>query len=66
LLNSFIQAGLWDEARVFTGPVSLKEGIAAPKLNNEKHAFTSAVGNDRLEVFINKNSRFAYSEGMEL
>ncbi|WP_139959526.1 bifunctional diaminohydroxyphosphoribosylaminopyrimidine deaminase/5-amino-6-(5-phosphoribosylamino)uracil reductase RibD [Flavicella sediminum] len=31
-LQSFIEAGLWDEARVFVGPVSFKEGILAPKL----------------------------------
>lgn len=31
-LQSFINAGLWDEARVFTGNKYLSEGIAAPKL----------------------------------
>lgn len=32
LLNSFIKAGLWDEARVIISPKQFKEGIPAPKL----------------------------------
>ncbi len=32
LLQSFIDAGLWDEARVFTGAVQFKRGIKAPVL----------------------------------
>jgi len=35
LLNSFIKSGLWDEARIFTGNVKLKDGIKAPVLNAE-------------------------------
>ncbi len=35
LLNSFIEAGLWDEARVFKTPISLQKGVVAPKLDNE-------------------------------
>jgi diaminohydroxyphosphoribosylaminopyrimidine deaminase / 5-amino-6-(5-phosphoribosylamino)uracil reductase len=30
LLQSFIEAGLWDEVRAFKGPTSLVEGIEAP------------------------------------
>ena len=33
LLRSFIQANLWDEARVFTSPVTFEKGIAAPKIS---------------------------------
>jgi diaminohydroxyphosphoribosylaminopyrimidine deaminase/5-amino-6-(5-phosphoribosylamino)uracil reductase len=33
LLNSFITAGLWDEARVFVGDICFTNGIPAPKLN---------------------------------
>src|SRR6201999_152581 len=29
-LNTFIEAGLWDEARIFTGSVILNKGIKAP------------------------------------
>lgn len=32
LLQSFIDAGLWDEARVETAPFDLKSGIQAPRL----------------------------------
>src|SRR3569833_242752 len=31
-LNSFIEAGLWDEARIFTGETELKKGIKAPAI----------------------------------
>ena len=33
LLNSFISAGLWDEARIITGKENLFSGIQAPRLN---------------------------------
>ncbi|MDI1255017.1 MAG: bifunctional diaminohydroxyphosphoribosylaminopyrimidine deaminase/5-amino-6-(5-phosphoribosylamino)uracil reductase RibD [Flavobacterium sp.] len=33
-LQSFIDAGIWDEARVFRGSIILKNGIKAPILNN--------------------------------
>jgi diaminohydroxyphosphoribosylaminopyrimidine deaminase/5-amino-6-(5-phosphoribosylamino)uracil reductase len=35
LLNSFLDAQIWDEARVFRGQESFKEGIKAPILNLE-------------------------------
>ncbi|WP_310008936.1 bifunctional diaminohydroxyphosphoribosylaminopyrimidine deaminase/5-amino-6-(5-phosphoribosylamino)uracil reductase RibD [Flavobacterium granuli] len=39
-LQTFIEANLWDEARVFTGKINLEKGIKAPsisKTNSEKH-----------------------------
>lgn len=33
LLQSFINSGLWDEARVFKGQTNFKSGIPAPQLN---------------------------------
>jgi diaminohydroxyphosphoribosylaminopyrimidine deaminase/5-amino-6-(5-phosphoribosylamino)uracil reductase len=39
-LQTFIDANLWDEARVFTGNINLEKGIKAPfipKTNSEKH-----------------------------
>ena len=33
ILNQFIDAGLWDEARVFTSASSWKEGLSAPVIN---------------------------------
>jgi diaminohydroxyphosphoribosylaminopyrimidine deaminase/5-amino-6-(5-phosphoribosylamino)uracil reductase len=32
ILNSFIKAGLWDEARIFISPQQFHTGIASPKL----------------------------------
>ncbi len=50
-LNSFIGAGLWDEARVFTGPGVLKQGIKAPLISG-KVTSQSSVGNDKLLVWV--------------
>ena len=52
-LNSFIEAGLWDEARIFTGKSRLGTGIKAPVLNEiEQEEFTFA--DDRLAIIYNK------------
>ncbi len=66
LLSNFISAGLWDEARVFTAPLSLSDGIAAPVLKDQDKAFTNYVGHDTLDVFVNKNSAYPYVPGMDL
>ena len=66
LLNSFIEKGLWDEARVFTGTNSLDAGIAAPILNNIAPSFSSAIETDTLNVYVNKASAYQYVSGMEL
>lgn len=66
LLYTFINAGLWDEARIFTGKVSLGSGLAAPLL---KHAFPilkTSLGGDTLNVFVHKKSKYQYVSGMEL
>jgi diaminohydroxyphosphoribosylaminopyrimidine deaminase/5-amino-6-(5-phosphoribosylamino)uracil reductase len=34
-LQSFIDAGLWDEAAVFIGNTTFKEGVAAPKISGK-------------------------------
>lgn len=66
LLNSFISQGLWDEARVFTGNMTIKEGVPAPALQNEIPAFATSVGIDELNVFVNNNSSYQYVTGMPL
>lgn len=66
LLESFIREGLWDEARVFTGQASMSEGVHAPLLTNFKKAFDAGVGGDRLNVYVNKDSKYKYVAGMEL
>ncbi|PJJ84687.1 bifunctional diaminohydroxyphosphoribosylaminopyrimidine deaminase/5-amino-6-(5-phosphoribosylamino)uracil reductase RibD [Mucilaginibacter auburnensis] len=51
-LRTFIEAGMWDEARVFTGRPLLHHGIPAPLLTGTK---TDEVqcGNDLLQVWYN-------------
>jgi diaminohydroxyphosphoribosylaminopyrimidine deaminase/5-amino-6-(5-phosphoribosylamino)uracil reductase len=47
LLQTFIDSGYWDEARIFTGDKLFQEGIAGPKINGtvaEKHS----IGTDQL------------------
>ncbi len=51
-LNKFIAAGLWDEARVFTGNIILQQGIKAPLINGNIGEEVLS-GNDRLTIFYN-------------
>jgi diaminohydroxyphosphoribosylaminopyrimidine deaminase/5-amino-6-(5-phosphoribosylamino)uracil reductase len=53
LLNSFIIAGLWNEARIFTGPQALGSGISAPVLQNAAIKEQYYAGADRLQIFTN-------------
>ncbi len=52
LHNSFLQSGLWDEARVFTGKMTFSQGVSAPHIKAdpiEKLMFKETM----LEVFTN-------------
>jgi diaminohydroxyphosphoribosylaminopyrimidine deaminase/5-amino-6-(5-phosphoribosylamino)uracil reductase len=52
-LQTFIEAGLWDEARIFTGKAVLGQGIMAPVINGSaKEEFLS--GNDQLQILYNQ------------
>ncbi len=66
LLNSFIAAGLWDEARVFTGPAALGSGVAAPQLHNATKAFSTTLTTDRLLVFVHSEGSATYLAGADL
>jgi diaminohydroxyphosphoribosylaminopyrimidine deaminase/5-amino-6-(5-phosphoribosylamino)uracil reductase len=50
-LQTFIDDNLWDEARVFIGDISLKEGIKAPFLNEISK--TVQLKEDQLKLFSN-------------
>lgn len=50
VLQQFLTAGLWDEARVFTSPLTFERGIAAPTLT-QLPAETYAVGEDQLDHY---------------
>lgn len=52
-LNSFIDAGLWDEARIFTGEVKLNNGIKAPEIKGII-ADEVLLETDRLNILYNK------------
>lgn len=51
-LESFITANLWDEAYIFTGADTFKEGIRAPEIHG---ALTSeeTIGRDLLQIYKN-------------
>jgi len=51
-LNKFIEAGLWDEARIFTGENNLNKGIVAPQISGNTSTEFS-VGSDKLRIFYN-------------
>lgn len=55
ILNQFIDAGLWDEARVFSSDRIWKEGILSPHVNGLIIDQLN-IGNDKLTVFQNNHS----------
>lgn len=66
LLNTFIDKGLWDEARVITGNKVIEHGIVAPVLTNATTAFETELEEDALQVYVNSDSKYPYAEGMGL
>jgi diaminohydroxyphosphoribosylaminopyrimidine deaminase/5-amino-6-(5-phosphoribosylamino)uracil reductase len=56
LHESFLETGLWDEARVFTGRISFGQGVKAPAIHGdpvEAHRLEDAM----LEIYMNQPSR---------
>lgn len=53
LLNSFIKQGLWDEARIFTGPLNFGNGVLAPEFPFSPSQKIQ-TGNSLLEIFTKK------------
>jgi diaminohydroxyphosphoribosylaminopyrimidine deaminase/5-amino-6-(5-phosphoribosylamino)uracil reductase len=51
LMQHFIDQGLWDEARIFTTPNCLSEGIAAPLLQQHKLVFEHPLRQDLLHIY---------------
>ncbi|MBA3829483.1 MAG: bifunctional diaminohydroxyphosphoribosylaminopyrimidine deaminase/5-amino-6-(5-phosphoribosylamino)uracil reductase RibD [Taibaiella sp.] len=66
LLHQFINVGLWDEARILTGNIAIDNGISAPTLTNAKHAFSTNIGDDGLDIYVNRHSAYQYIQGMPL
>lgn len=57
LLHSFLQSGLWDEARVFTGKISFSQGVSAPEMH-ETPDETIHLSDIKLDFFRKKNNTF--------
>lgn len=51
-LQSFIDADLWDEARIFTGTSSFRKGLKAPVLSG-KLTGSKSIASDRLKTYTN-------------
>ncbi|KIO77779.1 riboflavin biosynthesis protein RibD [Pedobacter lusitanus] len=56
ILNQFISAGLWDEARVFNSSASWDTGIHSPQLNG-KITSISEIDKDQLTIYENYNNQ---------
>ena len=54
-MRSFLNSGLWDEARVFTGKMSFSQGVSAPELN-ETPDETLILNDTKLEFFRNNEN----------
>lgn len=51
-LQTFIDEGLWDEARVFTGTIEFKEGVIGPKFSG-KLISKASIEEDILKIYLN-------------
>ena len=51
-LQTFLDAGIWDEARVFEGNIRFNKGIKAPKISGEV-IYDSEITGDRLKIYRN-------------
>ncbi|RYY60881.1 MAG: bifunctional diaminohydroxyphosphoribosylaminopyrimidine deaminase/5-amino-6-(5-phosphoribosylamino)uracil reductase RibD [Chitinophagaceae bacterium] len=55
LLQSFIDAGIWDEARIITNESKrIGEGLAAPQLHSYHRVYSERSTTDLVEIFTNK------------
>ena len=55
ILDSFVKAGLWDEARVFTSEQKFVKGIEAPQLDETQHSI-EVIENDELGYYFNSKT----------
>lgn len=55
VLNSFLKAGLWDEARVFTSEQQFGEGVEAPKLEEVSYQ-SERIEKDELTYYFNNKT----------
>ena len=51
-IESFLNTGLWDEARVIIGSVNLNKGVKSPNISiNPSESFS--FGEDQIEIYFN-------------
>ena len=55
ILNQFIEAGLWDEARIFTSNSTWGQGLIAPEISGNV-VEKMPLGDDRLTIYTNKKA----------
>lgn len=59
LLQSFIDAGLWDEARIITNTgLRVAEGLASPKLSHFHHLFAQNIFTDKIDFYYHNTAPF--------
>jgi diaminohydroxyphosphoribosylaminopyrimidine deaminase/5-amino-6-(5-phosphoribosylamino)uracil reductase len=66
LLHCFIEAGIWDEARVFETPNVLSEGLLAPSLINAQNIFETNLKQDKLKVCLSQSNILSMPQGAAL
>jgi diaminohydroxyphosphoribosylaminopyrimidine deaminase/5-amino-6-(5-phosphoribosylamino)uracil reductase len=52
-ISTFIKAGLWDEARIFTANTNWQTGISAPKIAGQLFS-SESIEEDKLEIWHNQ------------
>ena len=52
---SFVELGLWDEARIITAPLNLGSGVKAPVISGDELK-TELAGDDSISYLRNTNS----------
>ena len=67
-LQPFIDADLYDEARIFRTNEKLKEGLVAPKFNQNLISYFKKIKNDKLLIvyrdWITSNKDFGHLTGL--
>ena len=53
-LDEFIKNDQWDEARVFTAPIILSNGLPSPNIFDKKKYSSLDIGNDILNTYFNQ------------
>ncbi len=53
VLDHFIEEGLWDEARIFTGPEYFQKGVKAPLITG-RHVLKTVFSGSVLEIYLRR------------